>query len=101
MYLVWGLLFIVAFYPVPDANGWSFRQGLGMLFMSFVISYLLGKKYHVSVGLCVLMTLVLGILQCGNTQFGSEVVSSIMMILFFSCLALGLKDKHMELVLPI
>ena len=92
-YLIILLLFISAFFKVPAENGWAYRQVGGLFVLCFLISWMLSKKYHFSVGLCFLVTAIYGLFQAGLPQFGSEVVSSIMTLLFFSCLALGLEDR--------
>lgn len=89
-----------AFWTVPDANGWAFRQVLGLFFLALIISFLLTKKYHISVGLCFFVTAVCGLLYAGDSTLGSEVVSSVMSLLFFSCIALALPDKYLEAVIP-
>ncbi len=100
-YLVVILLFIAAFFKVPDINGWAYRQVAGLFVLSLVISWLLSKKYHISVGLCFLVTAIFGLIQSGLPQFGSEVVSSVMTLLFFSCIALCLEGKYLAFIFPI
>ena len=99
-YLVFILFLIVAFCTVPAINGWAFRQYLGFAFISILISIMLTKKFHISVGLCFFITTLYGLFRSGIPQFGSEVVSSIMVLLLFSCISLGFSESLLNLILP-
>ncbi len=100
-YFIFVLFFIAAFFKVPDINGWAYRQVAGLFVFSFIISVLLSKKYHVSVGLFFLITSVFGLVQSGWPQFGSEVISNIMNLLFFTCIGLSLENKYLNLIVPL
>ncbi len=100
-YFVFILFFAAAFFKVPEINGWAFRQAAGLAVLSFVISLMLSKRYHVSVGLCFLVTALFGLIQSGLPQFGCEVISNIMSLLFFTCIGLSLEKKHLERIIPL
>ena len=99
-YLFLILFFIVAFFKVPPMNGWAYRQYLGFAFICVLISIMLTKKFHISVGLCFLITAIFGLFIYELPQFGGMVISSIMALFLFSCMALGAKESLLNLILP-
>ncbi len=82
-------------------NGWAYRQVAGLGVLCVVIAWQLSKKYHVSVGLCFLVTSVYGLIQGGLPQYGSEVLTSVMALLFFSCIGLSLENEYFKMILPL
>ncbi len=100
-HLILLLFFIISFCPYPAMNGWAFRQVLGLFLLSLVISWMLSKKYHFSVGLCFFVTTIYGLNQCGLSQFGSEVATSLMALLFYSCIALSLDESSLKFIFPL
>ncbi len=95
------LILFAAFCPLPDHGAWFVRNLFGFGILSAVISFLLSKKYHVSVGLLFFVTSIYGLVQVGNPQFGSEVCSSLLILLLFACIGLGLDNNSFELIVPI
>ncbi len=97
-YLIVPLFFLASFFQVPEVNGWAFRQVSCLVVLSLFIAWRLSKKFHISVGLCFFATSIYGLVQWGVPQFGSEVVSSLMVMYLFSCLAL---ECELNFILPL
>lgn len=100
-YLILILFFLACFCQTPGSNDWAFRQLLGLCILSLVISCLLSKKFHISVGISFLVTALYGLIQLGVPQFGSEVSTSISALLFFSCISIGLDDSYFDWIMPV
>lgn len=92
-YLLLSFILITAFIPVPDVDGWAFRQMLGLAVLSVGISFKLYKKFHWSVALCFLSTT----LNCLYHKLPGNMVQ----IVLFSCAALIAEDNLANTILPL
>jgi len=100
-YLIFILLLLSSFWKVPTQNGWAFRQILGLGILSLIISWLLSKKYHFFVGLCFFVTMIFGLIQQGVPQFGTEVTTSLIALLFYACIGLSLPEDIFDKIFPV
>jgi O-antigen ligase len=108
-YLIPILLFIIAVCPVPLADGWFFRQALGLELLAIILSTGLWKKFHWIVALTFIVFATYGIFQwgypyvafhnlgpIGRAGFGSIVGGFLLTLFLFAAISITMTTEAMS-----
>lgn len=100
-YVLIVLFFITALCKVTGPAPWAVRQTFGLLLAGILVSYMLSKRFHSSVGICAFLILFFGVIQHSDPIFNASTNYSLFTLAILSCLALGLEVKYLDFFLPV